>query len=551
MPWVVRCDASEHAVGAVLFQVYTAPDGTTTNQPIAFSSKRFSDPAQKWDAYKREAYAIYHSVHSFAWYLRGKEFLVETDHRNLQWIETSQSPIVCRWRALLQSFDFKIRHIPGRENKVADWLSRPDINSGTDARIRGTDAKTPANFGTDDTPTNFAISTPSTTRSLDSILQEVHGNRSSHYGAAHTWSMAKQLYPEAKISIAAVRDYVMHCPTCQKTRDTGIKRLASRTLSLKPSTYRRTVGVDHVAVTPQDKHGNSCAIMVVEHFSHFLFVYAAKDYTAETVAKVLFKHYCHHGTFEQLASDPGSAFMSEVIRQLNRWLSIAHKVSLVGRHESNGTEGSNKQFLRHLRTLVMDERLYDSWSDDTVLPLINLHLASYPTEETGGYTPLQLKYGTEDARYFSLPDQLELEPGARATRLIKQLDDNLQLIRTLSHDLQAELAQERAKRDEHISTYEPNDLILFNPREKPSDHLDSKLSADWLGPYEVISQTKNDISARHIVLQSTAVLHVDRVKPFFGTREEAIAIARYDQHQYQIVSFNFYTGNPFVRTSMK
>ena len=101
-----------------------------------------------------------------------------------------------------------------------------------------------------------------------------------------------------------------------------------------------------------------------------------------------------------------------------------------------------------------------------------------------------------------------------------------------------------------INTFPRNDLILFNPREKPSDHLDSKLSSDWLGPYEVIRQTKNDISARHIVLQSTAVLHVDRVKPFFGTRDEAIAIARYDQHQYQIVSFNFYTGNPFVRTSM-
>ena len=89
--------------------------------------------------------------------------------------------------------------------------------------------------------------------------------------------------------------------------------------------------------------------MVVEHFCHFPFVYAAKDYTAETVATVLFKHYCHHGTFEELASDPGSVFMSDVLKQLNSWLRIYHEVSLVGRHESNGTEGSNKQFLRHLR----------------------------------------------------------------------------------------------------------------------------------------------------------------------------------------------------------
>ena len=115
------------------------------------------------------------------------------------------------------------------------------------------------------------------------------------------WLQAKKLYPNAKISIEAVRDYVKHCPMCQKTRDTGVTGLASRTLSLKPSTYRRTVGVNHVIVTPTDKHGNNCAIMVVEHFSHFPFVYAAKDYTAETVATVLFKHYCHHGTFDQLA----------------------------------------------------------------------------------------------------------------------------------------------------------------------------------------------------------------------------------------------------------
>ena len=74
-----------------------------------------------------------------------------------------------------------------------------------------------------------------------------------------------------------------------------------------------------------------------------------------------------------------------------------------------------------------------------------------------------------------------------------------------------EFAAERAAADKNISTYEPGDLILFNPRERPTDHLDTKLSPPWLGPYQVVQQVKNDISVRHIVLQSTAVLHVDRV----------------------------------------
>ena len=119
-PWILRCDASEFSVGGVLFMEEVLPDGSILHQPIAFASKRLSGAAEKWDAYKREAFGLYYSVLSFAYYLRGKEFEVETDHRNLQWIETSQSPIIVRWRSLLQSYLFLVRHIPGKENTVAD-----------------------------------------------------------------------------------------------------------------------------------------------------------------------------------------------------------------------------------------------------------------------------------------------------------------------------------------------------------------------------------------------------------------------------------------------
>ena len=45
--------------------------------------------------------------------------------KNLQLIESSQSPIMVRWSSLLQSFHFfVVRFIPGRENKVTDWMSR-------------------------------------------------------------------------------------------------------------------------------------------------------------------------------------------------------------------------------------------------------------------------------------------------------------------------------------------------------------------------------------------------------------------------------------------
>ena len=106
----------------------------------------------------------------------------------------------------------------------------------------------------------------------------------------------------------AVRDWVRECPLCQKLRNTGIAGLPPLTLSLKPESFRSAVGVDHVTVTPPDEAGNTCLILIVEHFSHFPQAYAAKDYSSETVARALFKHFCTFGCYDTLCSDPGSAF---------------------------------------------------------------------------------------------------------------------------------------------------------------------------------------------------------------------------------------------------
>lgn len=525
LPWLVRCDASENAVGAVLYQEFTNIDGSVIHQPIAFTSKRLSTPATNWDTFKREAFAIYQSVSSFSYYLRGKSFTVETDHQNLQWIESSQSPIVIRWRSLLQSFDFLVRHIPGKINTVADWMSRM-------YRVNEV----------------FSLNSPDSNLSFDAIMHSVHGGTRFHFGAYETWRRAKDMYPTAYIPIELVRIWVKECPLCQKMRDTGIVGLPSETLSLKPPTYRRSIGIDHVAVTPQDKYGNCAAIVLVEHFAHFVQVYPVKSYDANTVVQTLIKHYSTFGIFDELVHDPGSAFMSDVCTKLNEMFGIRHKVSLIGRHQSNGVESSIGQFLRHLKTLVFDKRLVDRWSDDCVLPLINFELNNRATPETGGFTPFQLKFGTQDAEAYKLP--LSLPSGATAHAILKQLDLDLQTVRALSIKAQQLITAERKSRDRSPAHYEVGDLVLWNPREKPSDHLASKLSPTFKGPYVVISQAKNDVTCEHIILATTHVLHLDRLKPFIGSYDEAVRVAKHDNNQFFIVSINSFSGNPHKRQTM-
>ena len=123
LDWVLRVDASDKAVGAVLYQERPSDFGVV-HEPIGFASQKFSNIASRWDAFKKEAYAAYYGVSHFAYYLRGKPFLLETDHRNLLWIEKSDVPIVVRWRVFLQSFVMFVRHIAGTKNTFADWLSR-------------------------------------------------------------------------------------------------------------------------------------------------------------------------------------------------------------------------------------------------------------------------------------------------------------------------------------------------------------------------------------------------------------------------------------------
>ena len=69
----------------VVFQTRTLPDGTARNEPIGFASQNFSKTPQKWDSHKQEAYALVFGVDYFSYYLRGKAFVLETDHRNLMW----------------------------------------------------------------------------------------------------------------------------------------------------------------------------------------------------------------------------------------------------------------------------------------------------------------------------------------------------------------------------------------------------------------------------------------------------------------------------------
>jgi hypothetical protein len=516
LPWIIRSDSSDHAVGAILFQEYSPSPDTIVHQPIAFASHKYSGAAVNWDTFKQEAYALYFAVTQFSYYLRGKEFVIETDHRNLIWMENSLVPIIIRWRVLLQSYNFQIRHIPGKENTVADWLSRmyplPEI----------------------------PLSTLHTLPSLKDMFSAVHGGRSLHHGAKRTYLALCARFPGHGIPLRQIQDMVSECPICQKDR-LPLKPLPHASTRQTITQHVRTIGMDHVTVTPHDEDGYVGLLLLVELDTKFPQAYPVRDYSAPTVATVLFRHYCTFGTYTSILSDPGSAFMADVVHQLNQWLGIKSLISLVGRHESNGTEHVNALFMGHLRRLVHDERLTHRWASDTVLPLINHALATSPNNELGGLTPIELKFGTHALEHFKLPPPLV--PGHDYTALVKQLDSNLAVVRSATSDFQATLRRKRHATTPSQNQFAPGDVILWNPRENPFSFRSTKLAPKLLGPYRVISQHKNDISCEHVVLHTHHTLHSSRVAPFYGTLQSENTVALLDNDEFIVEDILSHRGD--------
>jgi hypothetical protein len=73
-----------------------------------------------------ELAAIVHALRKWRHYLMGKSFELRTDHNGMKYLfdQPNLNARQSRWLEFVSEYDFDIKHIKGKENKVADALSR-------------------------------------------------------------------------------------------------------------------------------------------------------------------------------------------------------------------------------------------------------------------------------------------------------------------------------------------------------------------------------------------------------------------------------------------
>jgi hypothetical protein len=137
-PFVLRADASKYAVGATLEQLIdedrmpTAEDVRRQKTvPVAFMSRKLTQSQRNWVAREQETYAIIVALEKWESWIGLQRVLVLTDHEALRhWakevLDTPSGPLGrrSRWHQILSKYDLEVGFVPGKENTIADILSR-------------------------------------------------------------------------------------------------------------------------------------------------------------------------------------------------------------------------------------------------------------------------------------------------------------------------------------------------------------------------------------------------------------------------------------------
>lgn len=123
--FIVRTDASSTGLGVTLLQ-----EENDLLHPVMFASRKLLDRETRYSTIERECLAIVWGLTKFSRYLWGREFVLQTDHRPLLYLNSGKfkNSRIMRWALSLQEFKFSVEALPGNLNQFADFLSRSDTD---------------------------------------------------------------------------------------------------------------------------------------------------------------------------------------------------------------------------------------------------------------------------------------------------------------------------------------------------------------------------------------------------------------------------------------
>jgi hypothetical protein len=532
LPLILRTDASQTGVGGILFQRVPLEDGLTEEQPVAFVSKAFNQTERNWSTIEQEGFAIFHCVMKLQHYLKGRDFEVETDHRNLTYMASSLTPKVIRWKLRLLEFDFVIRHIAGVDNVVADGLSRCLVTRIVNDLAGGR----ACNVG------RVAPVLKATDEHLH-IISQFHNPIVGHFapdataklirGEGHSWPTLQR----------DVEDYIAQCWKCQKTAK-GLGEKEEVFKSLMTERPFRRVSIDTVGPLPPDSHGNKYIMVAIDNFTRVVELKATEYKSAHEAGNFMLEIFARYGPPEFIHSDNGGEYVAKVIERLISLLKSQHSTTLPYRPQANGlVERVNGEVMRHLTALTMsDPTRRSNWSAS--LPLV-ARILNYSYHSAIGTYPAKLLYGINtnglgvllngvnqvppEFRTNSKGDLVDVEPKSWLKELVSTQKDLL--AKSQAHQRRA-ITKRVEKTAGNPSGLAVGSFVMVLYQGKGY----GKLTPRWRGPFLIVEKVKaNEYRVQHLNEGGhTEVFHIDRLKLYLNANNDAAQAALTDHGEDKI-----------------
>jgi hypothetical protein len=509
----VATDASESQAGAVLQQ--STPSGW---QPLAFFSAKLTPAQQKYSTFDRELLAAYLAIRHFRFLLEGRSFQLHTDHQPLAAAMHRKSP---PWSARQQrqlsyisEFTTDIRHIPGKQNVVADALSRshiaaavlpPPIDFAAMAVAQQSDpaiaalASSSSLSITTQSVNNVPLLGDSSTKVFRPlvplsfqrpIFDHFHGM--AHPGIRATKRLISSRFIWRGMA-SQIAQWTRHCPTCQTQKIHHHTRTVPLHIPVPPTKFSH-IHVDLVGPLPPS-HGFTHLFTIIDRTTRWPEVVPLSSTTAADCAAALLTTWISRfGLPAIITSDRGPQFTSSLWSSLCSLLNIHHQPTTAYHPQSNGLL---ERFHRRLKDSLRSRTTTADWYQH--LPWVLLALRAQPTEKDA-LSPSEATFHSP----LVLPSQFLTTPSPPSDSFLT----NYQSI----HNPFPPLPTTHNLPRSHLSHSPPSPLFTTSQVLVRRDGHSPPLSPLYDGPFTVLAR-----SPTHFTLQLPTgpdTVSISRLKPF-------------------------------------